>query len=1363
MCVSINRCFAALAAAVIVYAVSDPCNASVTVSQPTVTAAGAKPDDQKTAIPAAMTEKQCTGTQCPVAKAEGPKKFCYAGSGRVVDDKTGKPVELFAYQEGLPNSKYPSGTLWAFTYGAHRRRGGQFSISHNIVRGGKVRVRVLAYGYVPEVVIAETNKEGRLLENPLVVRLRRGKEVRGRVLDHQGKPVVGARVFLQGKGRLVALHHRISRLGVKPVSTDSDGRFVTTGGGEPVTHVIVYAPHLNIWAVPIPEDLGELEGSGSEGLTVRLPQPATLKVVFDIPGAVDKNEVHVQEFRESFVPAGGKAQLQLNLKKLHGEGWKGATDACQMARVANPGEVVIDNLAPGVYDFRRTINLETRGGRGMRSRSCGRRDITLRPGETQVVRFVRDKGQRVRGEIQGLPEGSSDALITVSPLGDPGKTGKREPFDWVSCERDGSFVTPLLAPGEYRLTASVHAPPKPRGDASWRIPTPDDVGAVNVTIKESGPPVEVRIEIKPRSAGRTATSSADGRATLAPKPAKAATKPTVEAAGPKQDNQTPAADAESSSSSSSSSSLPQWGEAVDGVQVRLRAKQSTWNEGAVPRLWADVRNQGKRDLLVRTRDHGCELEVDGQWYRWPDYGGTIPPPRPLPPGRRYDDIAVVLGRFWLLAAPPNTRPPWKTGPQQLGRLTPGKHTIRVAFAVTAAQGARGKPLKAISNPVEIEIVAKSDEKVDATPEGNTSTPAAEPKLDGKEILDKLKSIDAVYAAAFTASGTRPGWPGRKWKFTMFRGRIALEEEVVEIPKHSGPTQVGRFIAFRSTWYFGPTAQATYAWVGRIPRYGPLEPWPENDPGPATSGSLKVDDPDAPTYTLHIQRTLLCLGRGYSKYITKIRDVSPQEDGRLKVAADGIDCSFRPGAKWELVIDPDAEYMVRSAQVVDSRNRRRLFTNSGLTRHGPHCVPQKGECKGAFISTSFRFQSASFEADVEFLKRAKATMQPPYLIRTDVSDQRRTPELRIQYEGGKMSPRGGKPGFDLGLEKEAASDMKEVPAGEPTAEAKDLKPDEQATAAEPKLDGKEILDKLKSIDAVYAAAFSASGTRPGWPKRKWKFTMFRGRIALEEEVVEIPKPKETTKKSRYGPTQKGRFIAMRSTFYVGPTAQAKYDWVGRIPRYGPLDPWPQNGPGPATAGSLNVDDPDAPTYMLPIKRTLWCLGRGYSKYIIKIRNVSRQEDGRLKVAADGLNMSLRPGAKWELVIQPDAEYMVRSAKMDYRNRRSSFTNSGLKRHGPHCVPEKGECKGGFISASFEFQSASFEADVEFLRRAKATMQPPYLIHTDVSDQRKTPELMIQYDAGKTSPQGGKPDWKFDLEKEAVFDMEEGVPGTEGTGD
>jgi len=171
-----------------------------------------------------------------------------------------------------------------------------------------------------------------------------------------------------------------------------------------------------------------------------------------------------------------------------------------------------------------------------------------------------------------------------------------------------------------------------------------------------------------------------------------------------------------------------WGKAAEGVQIRLWAKQSKWNQGTVPGLLADVRNQGKRNLLVR--DHGCELEVDGRWYRQPVSGGLIPPPSPLPPGRRYDNIAVDLHPSWEISVPRGVHPPWKGGPEQLGELTPGKHTIRVAFTAMASIKARapiyapGKDVRAISNPIEIEIVAKSDEKVGATSEGSADLTTA---------------------------------------------------------------------------------------------------------------------------------------------------------------------------------------------------------------------------------------------------------------------------------------------------------------------------------------------------------------------------------------------------------------------------------------------------------------------------------------------------------------------------------------------------------------------------------------------------------------------------------------------------------------
>jgi len=208
-----------------------------------------------------------------------------------------------------------------------------------------------------------------------------------------------------------------------------------------------------------------------------------------------------------------------------------------------------------------------------------------------------------------------------------------------------------------------------------------------------------------------------------------------------------------------------WGEAVDGVQVRLRAKQRKWEQGASIRLSADVRNQGKRNLLVRTRDHGLELEVDGRWYLQPMYAGTIGPPKPLPPGRRYDDIAVVWSRSWLFAAPRKARAPWKAGPEKLGDLTPGKHTIRVAFAVTAAKGPSGKPLKPVSNPVEIEIVAKNDGKADATQQGKAGATPAKPTVQAPAPKpgDRAPAGETAWGKAVEGVQVRLRAKQRKWK------------------------------------------------------------------------------------------------------------------------------------------------------------------------------------------------------------------------------------------------------------------------------------------------------------------------------------------------------------------------------------------------------------------------------------------------------------------------------------------------------------------------------------------------------------------------------------------------------------------------
>ncbi len=157
-----------------------------------------------------------------------------------------------------------------------------------------------------------------------------------------------------------------------------------------------------------------------------------------------------------------------------------------------------------------------------------------------------------------------------------------------------------------------------------------------------------------------------------------------------------------------------------------------------------------------------------------------------------------------------------------------------------------------------------------------------------------------------------------------------------------------------------------------------------------------------------------LGRGYSRHITEVKSVSKAESGLWKVTAEGLDIASRPGAKWELLIDPDAGYMVRSARVLDARKQTTSIANSGLRRYGDRWVPEKALCKGAFADASFQIESASPEADVALLNRFKAAVRPPYPIGTVIHDRRVTPPLYVPYDAGKTSLRGGRPDWDFVL-------------------------------------------------------------------------------------------------------------------------------------------------------------------------------------------------------------------------------------------------------------------------------------------------------------------------------------------------------------
>ena len=155
-----------------------------------------------------------------------------------------------------------------------------------------------------------------------------------------------------------------------------------------------------------------------------------------------------------------------------------------------------------------------------------------------------------------------------------------------------------------------------------------------------------------------------------------------------------------------------WGEAVEDVQVRLQTDKTTWEAREVPKLKADVRNNGARELLIYRTQPVCELSVDGQSYLC-----KVNRMRSLPlgPDKQYDGLEITLDDRW-----------YSQGAYKALRLSPGKHTIQVTSKLDDARKGAIEPPPApvivISNPVEIEILP-NEEKTDV--QGNADSPINE--------------------------------------------------------------------------------------------------------------------------------------------------------------------------------------------------------------------------------------------------------------------------------------------------------------------------------------------------------------------------------------------------------------------------------------------------------------------------------------------------------------------------------------------------------------------------------------------------------------------------------------------------------------
>lgn len=260
----------------------------------------------------------------------------------------------------------------------------------------------------------EAGKAGKIKE----IKLKRLPRVRGKLIDHAGKPAGGAGVYAADDPVTVF------RLGEFDGDAWHGWQSKTTPDGSfdaplrDARQLIFKTETLRFWQRTV--DPGD-------GVEIRLPEPGSVEVLLPADGTGS-------EVTMTFVPSR----------------WAGAQ---LTASLPATGETVrIDKLPPGKYRFGRTRTVGTmRGIWGMMVNQYAHREVTVEAGRRQMLDLRVADGVAIHGRVV---TGVDAAPVVVRVVRAGGKQGREETADIRVCDAAGTFVTDPLPGGRWKITAS---------------------------------------------------------------------------------------------------------------------------------------------------------------------------------------------------------------------------------------------------------------------------------------------------------------------------------------------------------------------------------------------------------------------------------------------------------------------------------------------------------------------------------------------------------------------------------------------------------------------------------------------------------------------------------------------------------------------------------------------------------------------------------------------------------------------------------------------------------------------------------------------------------------------------------------------
>ncbi len=424
--------------------------------------------------------------------------------GKVVDAETGEPVEAFITQACKFDPRDPKNVTWGFT--ETRNTSDRFSVTVKWNEGWTARI--LADGYVPQPVLSEAPPAGKdRIET--VIRLKKGRTVRGRVLDHLGKPVKDASLFavrpngmtLAG-GRAVNSFDGEEEPTVRGAKTDSEGRFelavsVAPRQGRPAGSppalaaatpgLAVSSPALDAWPVPLPQ--------GDAEAVIRLPRPTRVEIRYDIEGSDEEASVFVQSVMHAV------------------DAWKGF-EIVRHLSIRNHGRIELNSLPPGRYQFARSRMIPH--GNIVQGLFLDRQYVEVVSDKTTPVSFVRTTGTRLTGSVE-WDEGTklTGVVISVRRAGSPDDPVYERHFGHLFDARllrvsenggpkdkpkivgnRGLFLTERIPPGTCEVHAEGYAPLTAEQERFSGIVRPALTAQSTVMVPKSGvvPSLKLKLE-----------------------------------------------------------------------------------------------------------------------------------------------------------------------------------------------------------------------------------------------------------------------------------------------------------------------------------------------------------------------------------------------------------------------------------------------------------------------------------------------------------------------------------------------------------------------------------------------------------------------------------------------------------------------------------------------------------------------------------------------------------------------------------------------------------------------------------------------------------------------------------------------------